>query len=115
MNLTTRCALLAVAATWLAGCHPVSEAEFEALRDDYLNLKVELREWASDPLPDGYAPEPSMQAPFLSVYEWQGRTWQAICDIVRRNPAAYDPETTAYCDVATDPNGDPRDPPAFGQ
>jgi len=105
MNLTTRWALLAAAATWLAGCHPVSQTEFEALRDDYLNLKVELREWAYDPDPDPL---------WVSVQEWQAWTWQVICDVVQKNPATYDPEVTKYCDGATDPNGDPEDPPEFG-
>jgi hypothetical protein len=106
---------VAVAALGLSGCGP-SQAEFDALRADYDQLKLELNEWAGDPGADGHPDIPGgTQLPYLSVKEWQDWTKGVICDVVANPPAGvvYTPETINYCSSA-DPNGDPEDPPGFG-
>ncbi|MGH7468191.1 MAG: hypothetical protein ACRENP_09410 [Longimicrobiales bacterium] len=83
-------ALLMVACT-----HPVSKAEFDALKSDYDALETELQNWAND------------------MHNWGTRTKNAVCDVVAKNPAAYAPATVTYCGATTG-NGNPPPPPDFG-
>jgi hypothetical protein len=103
---------LIACAMLVAGCHPVSQDEFDALEADYLELKRESHEWVNgvtgsmDPLDD-----------YIGVTEWQAFTHNVICDIkVKNDPnnGAYTTgfrSTEAYCAPADAGTGAPHDPP----
>jgi hypothetical protein len=105
---------LIACAMLVAGCHPVSQAEFDTLKADYDELKLELNNWTN-----GISGSADPADDYIGVTEWQAFTHDVICDIkIKNNPnnGSYTtgPQSTeAYCGPA-DPNGTPKDPPPFG-
>jgi hypothetical protein len=94
--------LVAAFAVLATACqHPVTQEEFDALKTDFDSLKGKLQTHAD------------------SLEAWGTRTYNAICDIIAKNPQPaadpYDPNTLLYCDdgAGGEGNGTPPPPPDF--
>lgn len=94
-------AMLIVPLAMSACQHPVSEAEFEALRVRADSLEVRLnrvKDWA------------------VAMRAWGATTGDVICDVAAKNPptSPYAPETQNYCGPGDPDPSDPPPPPEWG-